>query len=85
LFLLAGVNKVLDHFANLFVVRIQKQKGPTLLREFCSLLSPRAKELLDHFANFVFEDGFDYFGALAIAFGHGFHKVNGLLGSNVPR
>ena len=42
------------------------------------------KEFLDDVANFVLKHRLDYFGALAVAFGHGFHKVEGLLRSNVP-
>jgi hypothetical protein len=42
------------------------------------------KEFLDDVANFVFKYRLDYFGALTVAFSHGFHKVEGLFRSNVP-
>jgi len=44
----------------------------------------RTERFLDHLANFVLKHRLDYFGALTVAFSHGFHKVEGLFRSNVP-
>lgn len=52
-------------------------KGKTFL--------PATTRPLDHFADLIFQNGFEYFGALAIAFGHGLHEVKRLFGSDVPR